>query len=418
MGKRLLPTTKTQVSGHRFMRRRVEHGLIFGDVRMIHDPLGSRRRALIFGLVAVALISGVMGLFAWMRPNPDPGDAPILRATDGNLYVRVDEAVHPVTNLTSARLIAGAPADPVRVGDEYLAAMERGVPVGIVTAPSMFAPGDGSDATDITDVWSACTTGDAVVVRAGLAPAPLRETDAVLAVGDGREWVVTAAGRTLLPPPTTPEGRLLRRSLDIDAATPRWEPPAEVLDALRELPPYALPAPLPKVLRTEAGAWLLADGGVQPITPLQERVLLDASAAAADVPRASLAQYPDADPPLELRLPTTAPDWIDPLEAAICAGPDGGGGATDAEEALAGAIALSGTSVATHFAGLTAGSVAVDSGHGYHVLAGNGLRHDAPDEATLEVIGAARRDEVAWPLLALLPEGEPLTRSAALTATY
>ena len=34
---KLLPTTKTQVSGHRFMRRRVEHGIVFGDVRMIHD---------------------------------------------------------------------------------------------------------------------------------------------------------------------------------------------------------------------------------------------------------------------------------------------------------------------------------------------------------------------------------------------
>ena len=42
--RRLLPTTRAQVSGHRFMRRRVEHGLIFGDIRMIHDPLASRQR--------------------------------------------------------------------------------------------------------------------------------------------------------------------------------------------------------------------------------------------------------------------------------------------------------------------------------------------------------------------------------------
>ena len=80
---RLLPTTKTQVSGHRFLRRRVEHGLILGDIRMIHDPLSSRRRAMIFGLVAVLMISGVMGLFAWMRPNPDPGEAAVIRAADG-----------------------------------------------------------------------------------------------------------------------------------------------------------------------------------------------------------------------------------------------------------------------------------------------------------------------------------------------
>ena len=111
---RLLPTTKTQVSGHRFLRRRVEHGLILGDIRMIHDPLSSRRRAMIFGVVAVVMISGVMGLFAWMRPNPNPGEAAIIRAADGSLFARVDETVHPVTNLTSARLIVGGPEDPVR----------------------------------------------------------------------------------------------------------------------------------------------------------------------------------------------------------------------------------------------------------------------------------------------------------------
>ena len=44
---KLLPTTRAQVSGHKFMRRRMEHGLIFGDIRMIHGPLASRRRATI-----------------------------------------------------------------------------------------------------------------------------------------------------------------------------------------------------------------------------------------------------------------------------------------------------------------------------------------------------------------------------------
>ena len=46
---KLLPTTRAQVSGHQFMRRRMEHGLIFGDIRMIHDPLARRRKAMMFG---------------------------------------------------------------------------------------------------------------------------------------------------------------------------------------------------------------------------------------------------------------------------------------------------------------------------------------------------------------------------------
>lgn len=44
---RALPTTKAQVSGHKFLVRRLEHGLVFGDIRMIHDPLKRRRRALL-----------------------------------------------------------------------------------------------------------------------------------------------------------------------------------------------------------------------------------------------------------------------------------------------------------------------------------------------------------------------------------
>ena len=101
---KLLPTTRAQVSGHQFMRRRMEHGLIFGDVRMIHDPLASRRRATIFGTAAMAMIAGVMGLFAWMRPDADPGDAPIVRAADGTLYVRVGQKCRQRPSVYSTRL--------------------------------------------------------------------------------------------------------------------------------------------------------------------------------------------------------------------------------------------------------------------------------------------------------------------------
>ena len=82
------------------------------------------------------------------------------------------------------------------------------------------------------------------------------------------------------------------------------------------------------------------------------------------------------------------------------------------------AIALSGTSVATHFVGLADGSIGVDSGHGFHVVASNGLRHRAPDAETLATVGAVHVERVPWEIVSLLPEGEELTRAAALTATY
>ena len=113
---KILPTTKAQVSGHKFLVRRMQHALVLGDISMIHDPLASRRRALIFGIVAVVLIALGSGLLAWLRPDPDPGQAELLSSEQGQLYVRVDDVVHPVANLASARLILGKAAEPVTIG--------------------------------------------------------------------------------------------------------------------------------------------------------------------------------------------------------------------------------------------------------------------------------------------------------------
>ena len=402
---KLLPTTRAQVSGHKFMRRRMEHGLIFGDIRMIHDPLAARRRATIFGTAAVVMIAGVMGLFAWMRPNADPGDAPIFRAADGTLYVRVGEAAHPVTNLASARLIAGQAAEPARIGDEKLAELPRGVPVGIVAAPGMFAP----EGTPLAS-WSVCGA-DTITVVAGEAPEPLPIDAAVLAADATREWVVTAQGRRLLPEANTPQGRVIRRALGITPDTPRWSPPTQVISALQELPPAALPDPLPQIIDADDASWALLDGRIQPITATQRTMLLDAGAKAAVAARESLATYPDAEE--ELRLPGERPRWIEPHLACV----DQGRGGATVDEVPEG-IELSGTSVATHFAGLDGGSVGVDSGHGFHVVSANGLRHRAPDAETLATVGAAHVEDVPWEIVALLPEGAELTRDSALQATY
>ena len=402
---KLLPTTRAQVSGHQFMRRRMEHGLIFGDVRMIHDPLASRRRATIFGTAAVAMIAGVMGLFAWMRPDADPGDAPIVRAADGTLYVRVGEAAHPVTNLASARLIAGSAAEPARIGDAHLAALPRGVPVGIVAAPSMFAPEDAAPAS-----WSVCGR-DTITVIAGEAPQPMPADVAALAADASREWLVTAEGRRLLPGADAPEGRAMRRALGITPDTPRWTPPTQVISALVELPPAEIPSPLPDVVDADAQSWALANGRIQPITATQREMLLDAGAKTTAAARADVAQYPDAEE--ELRLPRERPTWVEPDR--VCVNQDRGGALM--QEVPAG-IELSGTSVATHFAGLRDGSVGVDSGHGYHVVSASGLRHSAPDAAALDTVGANHVEQVPWEIIALLPEGAELTRDAALTATY
>lgn len=416
--RRLLPTTRSQVSGHRFMRRRVEHGLIYGDIRMIHDPLAARRRSAIFGMVAVALIAAGSGLFAWLRPNPDPGAAAILRANDGAMYVRVGEVVHPVTNLTSARLIAGSAEEPQRVGEERLTEMPRGVPLGIATAPAMFAPGDAVDAA-----WSACEGEERVTVVAGEPVQQLADGQAVAVTQGGNEWMLTNEGRAKLPPDSDAQGRLIRRALGIDARVVRADISAPVLSAIRELPPVRLPHPLPRLLLADGTdeAWAVTQhGGIQPVSELQKQLLIDAAAPTSTSSPSQIAAYPDAQVPLDIAVPEKAPEWVDPKKSAVCVTESGSVAlvAPDSNVLTAGSVELSGDSPATHFVGLASGAVGVDTGAGYHVVSASGQRHLVDTRDNLDVVGALHVDTVPWSILSLLPEGPALTREAALTATY
>ena len=73
-------TTRAQVNGYRFLIRRLEHALIRGDSRMIHDPMRGQMRALIVGLViAVAhhrrlRRAGVLQAVTQPRRRTDPAE--------------------------------------------------------------------------------------------------------------------------------------------------------------------------------------------------------------------------------------------------------------------------------------------------------------------------------------------------------
>ncbi|WP_257181046.1 type VII secretion protein EccB [Corynebacterium cystitidis] len=411
-----LPTTKAQVSGHRFLRRRVEHGLLYGDIRMIHDPLTARRRAAILGVVAVVLIGAVAGLLAWLKPNAQPGDSPIVRASSGALFVRIDDSLHPVTNVTSARLIVGEPAEPASIGDGHLAESRLGVPVGIVAAPTVFAPEDAADVA-----WSACTdSGDSsVTVVAGPAPSALQDGEAVVATDGEREWLLTAQGRALLPQDSSPQARAVRRGLGVSPDTPRWQPPSEVLEAVRETAPITVPTPVPEVMHVEGEQWLLQpSGGVQKITAAQAHVLEGAGAEARKLTREELAAFADATEPTVLTLPEKVPTLLDPAAMTICATERGGVGVFPFGHMVPGAVELSGSSVATQFRGLSSGAIGVDTGHSFHVVSGAGVRHAVESPEVLSVVGASRVDEAPWAILRLLPEGPDLTQERASRATY
>ncbi|WP_433661745.1 type VII secretion protein EccB [Nocardia sp. CA-128927] len=130
------PTTRWQVSGYRFLVRRMEHALVRRDVRMLHDPMRSQSRAFAAGLVLAIVVLAGCGVLALLRPQDKIGSSKILIGKEsGGVYVMLDDVVYPTLNLASARLAAGDASKPAIVKESELGKKPRGQLIGIPGAP-------------------------------------------------------------------------------------------------------------------------------------------------------------------------------------------------------------------------------------------------------------------------------------------
>ena len=231
-------TTRLHVSGYRFLLRRMEHALVRGEVRMLDDPLRAQSLSLMAGVILAVIIVAACAILAFLRPPGTLGSSQIVMVRDsGALYVRIGDVVHPVLNLASARLIAGAPANPEAVSASAIHNAKRGPLVGIPGAPAAIAAPLGEDESG----WAVCDDAMSTTVIVGDVPA-----------------IEPASGRRLLVTPRT-EGaattyllydgrhakvdlrnRAVVRALKLDAVTPRPVSRA-LLDATPEAPPIAAP---------------------------------------------------------------------------------------------------------------------------------------------------------------------------------
>ena len=194
-------TTRAQVNGYRFLIRRLEHALIRGDSRMIHDPMRGQMRALIVGLVIAVVITAGCGVMAFFKPAPNMGDAQILLSkSSGATFVRIGDRVHPVLNLASARLIVGKNDAPKDVDDKFLNTVPRGPMVGIVGAPAAIRGADNL----LMSSWTVCdtlqtpgateTTGATTLQTTVLANDPVLDGD--IRATDPAHAVLTEVGGT------------------------------------------------------------------------------------------------------------------------------------------------------------------------------------------------------------------------------
>ncbi|MEJ4111860.1 type VII secretion protein EccB [Corynebacterium kroppenstedtii] len=225
------PTSSAQLAGYRFVRKQLEQALVFADARMVHDVPGGRRRALAVGVVLSVLGIAGAGVMAMIRPDPGVGDHTILISSDtGQMFVRVNDTLHPVTDLASARLVAGKPEEAHRVSSKNVEALSRGEFIGL-RGPSDLPPK--GDATSTEDSWGVCHSPDSP--RQRKASARSRGVPTMATVADG-----AAHGGSGERESSAGAGHNSRGTLSVAVA--------------RAMPREARSA----VLRAESGLWLVS----------------------------------------------------------------------------------------------------------------------------------------------------------------
>ncbi|WP_422742842.1 type VII secretion protein EccB [Mycobacterium sp. WMMD1722] len=239
--------TRHQVSGWRFMMRRIASGVALHDTRMLVDPLRTQSRAVLVG--ALVLVTGLAGCFVFslIRPAGSAGSDPILADRDtAALYVKVGEQLHPVLNLTSARLIAGRPDNPTTVKTAELDQFPRGNLVGIPGAPERMVQNTIRDAEwTVCDAVSGSAPGVTVLAGpiggGGERAGTLAEDRAVLVANEAGTWLLWDGRRSAVDPANRP----VTDALGIPAVGVTARPIATGLfNAIPEAPPLVAP-PVP-----------------------------------------------------------------------------------------------------------------------------------------------------------------------------
>lgn len=404
----LRPTTKNQVSGHKFLVRRAEHGLLFGDIRLLHDPWGARRKATIVGVVAGVLAMVAAGVVALINPEPDPGNAPLWQAETGELYVRVDELIHPVSNLVSARLILQEAVEATGASDQAIADSPRGLPIGLPLAPAGLSP----QAPE--GFLTVCSFDGMVNVRTDARITPLAPDQIILA-GD---WVLDAQGKHLLPAGF--ERDIILRRLGGEG-TPAREIPAELVGTLTQGSDITANRPVPvaeQILVTaDDEHWLLRDGAIRPLSQLQYDILADLGATLKPMHRWDVAKLPAAKP-YELFLPEQAPTVVDAKHIEICRTADGGIGTLDPEQLFQDGLPLGERAIAQQFfrpqQADGALSFGLESAFNHWVLSDTGMVYSIPDAADIAALGIESFMPAEESIIRLLIPGPELSQAAAL----
>lgn len=243
---------RDQIQAYQFVRRRTVSAIVVGDANHAESPIRRTIIGLLAGSVCLVLLLAVFCVYGFLRPGGSAAwrkaGAIIEEKESGARFVLgADQALHPVLNYSSARLITGGSGQLTRVSRKSLTAAGRGLAVGIPGAPDALPAPDRL----LRDPWLACSSRPGTAGPGGRPrltviigrPAQTRR----VTLGSGAALVVQAGTRTYV----VTDGRRFRiggtepgRILDALGMTqaPRVEVDARWLSTVPAGPDLGYPA--------------------------------------------------------------------------------------------------------------------------------------------------------------------------------
>lgn len=240
--------TREMVNGARFLAYRNSEAVARHEVTLLHNPRKARSASLMVGMVIAMVLTAGGLVLAFFKPAGQIGESSIVAdRASGAKYVKVDGVMHPVLNLTSARLISGQDRDPKFVPGSEIRKFPIGDVVGIVGAPDDLTP-----RTPVSVAWGLCdrlgSTGAKVVPRTtvldglpdlGDWSTEVNAPKAVLMSYAGQVFVVSQGHRSLIDLADRP----VTLALGLQVGELKPVPMSRALyNALPPTPPLRLPA--------------------------------------------------------------------------------------------------------------------------------------------------------------------------------
>lgn len=411
------------VDAHLFLRGRLSAAVLRSDPDAPDRPLRRTSTGMGIGVAVAAaalVVVVVLNIFLFTTNDGwrDQPGALLVDESTGSRYMLIDDTLHPVMNLASAALLAGAPPAVIQVSSDDLASVPRGEAVGVQGLPDEL-PG----AQQTPPEWAACAAveGTTLTIGASTNGEPIAADEAVLVTADGELSLVWQGMRSQLPGSwaaraigfepnaavqveaawldTIPNGR----DLDLSALTLGGEGPTIAGE----------PTTLGQVVETDDGArYVVTQDGLMPITDTVAALLTTVPDLGLPEPRTitprDLVATTVSDPAAwQAELPQTPPTAIASGLAPCSVWADGETSVTTVDAAsLADSAGIVAVAPGAGHLAATAAAPGV-SGAGLYLVADDGTKYPVADAETAGALGLDASSSPAVPaaLLALLPTG-------------